>query len=274
MTRTLITVLSLLTFVWLFLAVTPAFAHDPVFGLGPHVLFKDGVELHMGTEQAKAGSERGTKVEAQFKYGITGDWVAGIGIPYVRTEGREGTEKGRGATNLSTKYRFWRNDMPGVQESAALLGKVIFDDSGIDQAKPEGNDYLLGLTYGYEGRKWYRWASVRRRFNSDAASGAKRPDIWLVDLVGGIRFTPTEYTEPDWVWMLELNGEITENVTNRVDGSTARVGGNQWFLSPGLMWTHRNVAIKAGVQIPVYDDLAADQASDDYRAVVEFELHL
>jgi len=133
---------------------------------------------------------------------------------------------------------------------------------------------LLGLTYGYEGRKWYRWASVRHRFNADTALGTERPSVWLVDLVGGIRFSPTEYHEPDWVWMLELNGEITEHLARHSGDDTHRVGGNQWFVSPGLMWTHRNVAVKAGVQLPLFDDLAKDQEADDYRALVELEWHL
>ena len=75
--RTLVAVLKPLMFVWFGLAIAgPAFAHDPIFGAGPHVLFKDGVEFHIGADQEKAGSERGTKVETQLKYGITGDWVA------------------------------------------------------------------------------------------------------------------------------------------------------------------------------------------------------
>ncbi len=271
----LVAVRKSLMFVWLFLAVAgSALAHDPIFGLGPHVLFKGGVEYHLGAEQAKAGSQRTTEVAAQFAYGITGDWVAGIGIPYIRADGPALTEEGRGATNVSTKYRFWRKDSLGAQESAAVLGKVIFDDADFDPNKREDNDYLLGLAYGYEGRKWYRWASVRWRINSDAANGVQRPDIWFLDLVGGIRFTPTEYTQPDWVWMLELNGEIADTVTNRVGGATTRLGGNQWFISPGLMWTLRNFAIKVGVQIPVYDDLQANRPPDDYRGSLEFELHL
>ena len=154
-------------------------AHDPVFGVGPHVLYKGGVEVHLGTHQEKASSERVSETELELKYGITGDWVAGIGVPYVRTEGHEDTDTGRGPTSLSTKFRFWRNDMLGAQESAAVLGKVIFDDGDSGQTELEGNDYLLGLTYGYEGRKWYRWVSVRHRFNSEAANGAERPNIWL-----------------------------------------------------------------------------------------------
>ncbi|WP_297533578.1 MULTISPECIES: hypothetical protein [Thalassolituus] len=58
-------------------------------------------------------------------------------------------------------------------------------------------------------------------------------------------------------------------------GSVERhLGGNQWFLSPGLMWTHQNFAFKAGLQLPVIDDLSADQEQDDYRAKIELEWHL
>jgi len=256
----------------LFLGAETAAAHDPVFGLGPHTLFKGGVEIHAGGHREKSGDESETEAELQFKYGLTGDWVAGIGIPYVRSG--DGDDN-RGSTNLSTKYRFWRHDSFGVQESMAVLGKVILDDGeGLHGVEPDGNDYLVGLTYGYEGRKWYRWASVRHRFNADATTGAERPNVWLVDLVGGIRFAPTEYHEPDWVWMLELNGELIERVSQGTGSAEKQLGGNQWFLSPGLMWTYRNFAIKAGVQLPLFYDLSQDQEKGDYRALVELEWHL
>lgn len=258
------------------LVTVTAKAHDPVFGVGPHVLYKGGFEVHLGAHREKSDT-RDTEAELELNYGITGDWVAGIGAGYTRSESHDATDSGRAPTSLSTKYRFWRNDMFGAQESAAVFGKVILDDGDGGHhgaAERSGNDYLLGLAYGYEGRKWYRWGSVRCRFNAGAASGAERPDVWLVDLVGGIRLTPTEYHEPDWVWMLELNGEIIEQVRHDNGAEAHRVGGNQWFISPGLMWTLRNFAVKTGVQLPIYDDLAGDQLPDDYRALIEFEWHL
>jgi hypothetical protein len=266
---------SLSYMVFALLATPTAYAHDPVFGVGPHVLYKDGFELHLGAHREKS-SERETETELELKYGITGDWVAGIGTGYARTESSEGTDSGRGPSSLSTKYRFWRNDMFAAQESAAVFGKLIFDDgdSSHHGVKRDSNDYLLGLTYGYEGRKWYRWASVRHRINADTNTGAERPNVWLVDVVGGIRFSPTEYREADWVWMLELNGEFIEHLAHGSGDVTHRVGGKQWFVSPGLMWTYSNFAVKAGVQLAVIDDLAEDQEADDYRALIELEWHL
>lgn len=246
------------------LAVPTVYAHDPVFGVGPHVLFKDGIEISLAGNRMKS-SERQTETELEIKYGITGDWVAGIGTGYARTESAERSNSGRAPTSISTKYRFWRNDMFTAQESTAVFGKIILNDGRNNGVDLDGKDYLLGFSYGYEGRKWYRWASARHRFNSDTALGTERPNIWLLDLATGIRFSPTEYLEPDWVWILELNGEMTKDPSQ---------GGGQWFVSPGLMWTYRNVAAKAGVQLHLLDDLAKDRESDDYRAMFELEWHL
>ncbi len=40
------------------------------------------------------------------------------------------------------------------------------------------------------------------------------------------------------------------------------------------MWTLRNFAVKAGMQLPLYNDLEGDQEADDYRAQIELEWHL
>ncbi len=240
-------------------------AHDPVFGLGPHTLFQGGVELHAGFHQAEQGDKRHQEAELAVKYGLTGDWVVGVEVPYSLREGSTRRTE-RGSTALTTKYRFWRKDTFARQQSAAVLLKAVLHDA--DNAQP-GTDYLAGLTYGDEGRKWYRWVSLRHRSNADQG-GLERPDLWRLDAVIGIRFEPTAYLEPDWVWMLELNGERRE-ATNR---GTAKLGGDQWFLSPGLMWTYRNFAVKTGVQLPIADDLRGNESQDDYRALVELEWHL
>jgi hypothetical protein len=47
-----------------------------------------------------------------------------------------------------------------------------------------------------------------------------------------------------------------------------------WFISPGIFWTKRNFAVKAGVQIPVASDFNGNQEKTDYRAKVVLEWHL
>ena len=122
-------------------------------------------------------------------------------------------------------------------------------DSGDENQTPAlgtgTTDTILGLTYGYEGRKWYRWSSLRYRLNDENDAGLERGDKILFDLVGGIRPTLTKYLEPDTVWLLELNGEYGKRA--RLGGvALPDTGGTEWFLSPGIFWTKRNFAIKAG----------------------------
>lgn len=255
---------------------TQAFAHDPVFGLGPHTLFKGGYEIHIGYHNDKTGGEKANKAVVELKYGLTGDWVIGAGLPYQRISEEAESASGISDLTLTSKYRFWRRDSLGLQESAALLLAVNLGN-GDETAQPAlGNgatDLITGLTYGYEGRKWYRWAAIRHRFNGENNQGLQAGDKTLIDLVVGVRLKPTPYTKPDTVWMLELNGEYRQRA--KLNGQNLiNSGGSEWFISPGLMWTKRNFAVKTGVQIPVTRDLNGQQDDSNYRFKLELEWHL
>jgi hypothetical protein len=251
-------------------------AHDPIFSPGPHVLYKGGVEIHTGFEAEKAGDERELEAAVELTYGLTGDWVAGAELPYVDKRSDVGSVNGLGDLQLFTKYRFWRQDTLGAQDSAAAFVKLKLDtaDGGGDPSRGTGStDATFGLTYGHESLKWYRWASVRYRLNGKNDAGLERGNKVFLDLVGGIRLSPPRYREPDTVWLLELNGEYTEHAQrNGVD--IADSGGTELFLSPGIFWTERNFAIKSGVQIPIFSDLNGNQDNSDYRARLIFEWHL
>lgn len=253
-----------------------AWAHDPIFGVGPHVLFKDGFEVAAKVESEKAGDEKEQALVLEVTYGLTGDWAFGVDLPYVFKEQGDNSGNGSGDGAIFSKYRFWRKDSLGLQESAAILLKVITDTAASNKspALDKGTtDTILGLTYGYEGRKWYRWASARYRFNGTNDAGIDRGDMILIDFVGGIRPTPTNYLEPDTVWLLELNGEYGQRA-EQGGAELPNTGGAKWFVSPGIFWTKRNFAIKAGVQIPVYHNLNGNQQDSDYRARMVFEWHL
>jgi len=252
------------------------YAHDPIFGQGPHVLFKDGFEVATEFHSSKKGDELENEFGLELKYGITGDWAMGIEIPYaVKAEGGE-SSTGLGDSAIFTKYRFWRKDTQGLQESAAISLKVI-SDTGNENASPSlgtgTTDSVIGLSYGYEGRTWYRWASVRHRQNGTTSNGLKRGSKTLVDFVVGVRPTLTKYTEPDMVYLLELNGELGDRATLN-GNSIANSGGDEWFISPGFMWTVKNFAIRGGVQLPVSSNLNGAQDKSDYRMKLSFEWHL
>ncbi len=263
-------------FVVALVCVSSAQAHDPVFGIGPHVLYKGGIEVAPDVHLAKKGSEREAELNLELTYGLTGDWAAGIDLPYRFS--RDGTDDSSyiGDVGLFTKYRFWRSDTLGAQESAAILAKIKLPGRDENSTPPAGSgstDGILGLSYGYESRKWYRWASIRYRRNGENDDGLRRGDKVLADLVLGIRPKPTGYLEPDTVWLLELNGEYGRRA--RLNGfDLSDTGGKELFLSPGIFWTKRNFAVKAGVQIPVVSKLHGRQDSSDYRSRLILEWHL
>lgn len=264
-----------LLFIGLFY-ISNAFAHDPIFSPGPHVLFKEGVEIHLELKNSNKSNLSDNQQNLAFRYGITGDWVVGLEIPYQSTNASLTSDKAIGDIILSTKYRFWRDDSPGVQKSAAILVKLKLD-SASSKASTDTTDSLLGLTYGYESLDWYRWASVRYRFNQDKSDQVigqiNRGDRWFIDIAAGYRFEINDYRAPDTVWLIELNGEFINN--NAINGlNIDSSGGEQWFVSPGLMWTLRNFAIKAGLQIPIITNLNGVREKTNYRTFLEFEWHM
>jgi hypothetical protein len=253
-----------------------AWAHDPIFGIGPHVLYKGGVEVAPEVHTREKGDERETELGLELTYGLTGDWAAGIELPYQFSKDGPDDASGIGDASLFTKYRFWRHDTLGAQETAAVLAKVKFASGDEDETPATGSgstDAILGLSYGYESRKWYRWASIRYRRNGENDNGLRRGDKVLVDLVGGIRPKLTGYLEPDTVWLLELNGEFGRRAEFK-GSELSNTGGTEVFVSPGLFWTKRNFAVKAGVQIPVLSNLHGRQDNSDYRARLILEWHL
>ncbi len=254
------------------LGVQPAMAHDPVFGLGPHVLFKGGVEISPEVKTVKAGDKDKTEVALELTYGITGDWAAGVDIPYIDQSDLTQSASGQGDLTAFTKYRFWRDDGPGLQQSMSIALQLKTDTG--DKAVSSGTtDGLLGLAYGYEGRTWYRWAAARYRFNGENNDGVRQGNKLLVDLVGGIRLKRTGYMEADTVWLLELNAESTDN-TQLNSTNQSNSGGTELFVAPGIFWTKRNFAVKAGIQIPVASNLNGNQQQTDYRARLVLEWHL
>ena len=259
--------LSMLFGLSLLLSAGASWAHDPVFSPGPHTIYRGGYEIHMEAAREEAGGEAEKEYELALFYGLTADWVVGVELPYEDAE-----ETGAADAALRTKYRFWRDDRLGVQESAAVLGRVKLDTAGCDLGSGS-TDWMAGATYGYESLTWYRWASFRYRHNGEGHHGLRQGDRLFLDLAAGIRPGELAYRAPDTVWMLELNAELTDR-SERDGNELANTGGDAFFLSPGVMWTRRNLAVKAGVQIPVYDDLNGDQEAQDYRALLEVELHL
>jgi hypothetical protein len=251
-------------------------AHNPVFSPGPHVTYEGGFEVTAGYEQESSNAAAGDDTEREFKlefeYGLTPDWTAELELPYRSVDSGGTSSTGVGDVVFRSRYRFYRDDLPGEQRSAALLAQVKLP-SGDEHSRPRlgsgSTDFVGGLLFGREGRRWYYYGAARYRWNTRGAGGLKRGDRQFVDLAGGVRPVLTGYLEPDTVLFLELNFENAARDQLRGSG-IGGTGGWELFVSPGLFWTYRNVAIRGGVQLPVAEGLNARQPESDYRVKLEF----
>jgi len=249
------------------------YAHGPIFSPGPETLYKGGIETHIEYHRGEKGSETENEMAMAVGYGITENWLVAAELPYKYIKEDGINNDGIGNIALETKYRLWKRDALGEQESVSGFAKAIFDtanDSPDPGLSSGANDFLIGLAYGQESLIWQRWASVRYRFNGDNDAGLERGNKLFADVATGWRSAPPEYYTLDVLWVMELNGEYTER-SEQSDLSLANSGGTELFIAPGVFWTYRAVTLKGGVQIPFYSNLNGNQDQSDYRTKIALE---
>lgn len=261
------------------LNAAPAWAHGPLFSAGPETIWKDGVEITLGyhLERNTGFGEEIQDWEAfiEAEYGITSNWQVDVEVPFKGKDESGLESNGLGDIILGTKYQLFVKNMPGAQRKASAFLKVRLptgDENKVPQLGSGSMGYMGGVSIGHEGRRWYGFADARYLINTGGSGGFEKGDRLFLDAVGGIRPILSEYNEPDTVLMVELNWEQTER--SRLGGSAlSNSGGWELFISPVVWWTYRQVAIKAGVQIPVAEGLNGLQPSSRYRGHFEVVYH-
>ncbi len=235
----------------------PLAAHEPLFGLGPHTLYEAGYAVESELE-----SQNGTLMnQFELLYGISPDWAVTLALPYTF----ETSDIGRAV--LRSKYRFYRQDLKGASRQAALHAGAVFPQEGGFNV----TDYFAGLSVGYESRRHYFFASLRYRYNP-ATSALEPGDVLKYDVAYGIRPWLLQYLQPDPVFLVELNGDSMGQ--NSLSGARdVNSGGTVLSISPGLLFSYRNIMLKAGVKIPVYNGLKGNQSLPGKLYVLGLEFH-
>lgn len=260
-------------------------AHEPIFGLGPHTIYKGGIGIEAEFEGAKvsgAGEEEKEYVlHTEIIYGITADTAVTLAVPYIidrtlEAGGAQESISGLGDVSLRAKYRFWRRDRPGIQDAVAVVAGIKLptgDNTGTPRLGSDSTDFVFALAAARESLTWYYFGDVRYRFNTEGGGGLKKGDRFFADLALGIRPWHVEYIKPDLVLLAELNWETFQrDELSGVDIEDS--GGDRLFVSPSFFFTYRNLALKGGVQLPVYQALKGEQPEEDYRFKLVVELHL
>jgi len=245
----------------------PASAHEPLFGLGPHSIGKYSWSLESEVE----GSDEGWANAYELAYGITPDVTLTAALPYLF--GADGRTAGIGDLAFRAKYRFLRRDVRGASDAFAMHAGSKLPSGSRSEGRSSGTrDYFAGLSFGHEGRGDYAFADVRYRLNGTDAS-LDRGDVLNVDAAYGIRPWKLEYLQHDTVLLLEVLGQVRgRSSLGGVDDPSS--GGRTISLAPGILFSYRNVMLKAGVKVPVVVDLDGSQDRPGPEFVFAIDIHM
>ncbi|KAA3616806.1 MAG: hypothetical protein DWQ03_01450 [Calditrichaeota bacterium] len=238
------------------------FAHEPLFGLGPHTIYEAGYAIE--TEFEKSDDELVNQLE--LLYGFTPDWAVTIALPYQFTNDNKNGSLGR--LTLRSKFRFYRDDMKGASKQAAIHAGIQLPTG---KNSIDATDFFAGLSFGYESRRHYFFTSARFRYNRPI-DNLERGHVFKYDVAYGIRPWLLEYLQPDPVFLIELTGEIIDqNSLNGVNNPDS--GGNLISIAPGLLFSYRNIMLKAGIKIPILNGLNGSQKLPGNEYILGLEIH-
>lgn len=252
-------------------------AHEPIFGIGPHTIYKDGfgLELEYEREQGEDGYEQ--TLHYEVGYGLTADWVALLTVPQVQKSEEDRAASGLGDMTIKTKWRFYRKDYrEGRQDQVALLAGVKLPTGDHEAEIPLGSgstDYIVGLTAGKESRTLYYFADLRYRLNGENDKKLKMGDVWFYGVSFGFRPWQNEYWEPDLVLLLELFGKQMAGA--RLDGQELEnSGGHTVFIGPSFLLSYKNWMVTGGIAVPALQDFNGEQEKELYQFALGIEQHL
>jgi len=254
-----------------------ALAHEPIFGTGPHTIYKDGVglELKYEREQSQYGYDQALHLHAT--YGLTADWAVAVEVPQLKKVEENQSSSGTGDVMLQTKWRFYRKDYAeGRQDQVALLAAVKLPTGDTESEPTLGSgstDTVAGLTLGRESRTLYYFADLRYRMNGENEKMLKKGNVWLYGASFGFRPWLSEYWEPDLVLLLELFGKQQAKATLNMQ-ELENTGGHSTFMGPSFLWSFKNWMVTGGVSVPVLQNLNGEQEKQQYQLALGIEQHL
>ncbi|MFQ5536872.1 MAG: hypothetical protein ACE5GJ_05405 [Gemmatimonadota bacterium] len=239
--------------------------HEPIFGVGPHTTWQGGWGLE--TEVETAGDEDVLAVE--LLYGITEELTVTAVLPF-----NSPVDGGSlGSVGLRAKWRFATNFGRGRSDAVALLGGVTFPRTSVADLSRGGPEVMLGMAAGRESRRWYYFAGLRGIARL-SRSGTDPGDRVAANLAWGVRPWRTGYRAPDLVLLVEANGRYEGRTRRSGQGPTGAVGGGRYLsLAPAFLFSVRNVMLKGGVDVPVWERLNTPGASKDVKIVAAVEVH-
>jgi hypothetical protein len=239
------------------LASTAAKAHEPLYGFGPHVLFKGGFAPHITVNWKKALFE----TEYALGYGITRNWTIVAETPWTYENGNYKF----GGLNFKTKYRFLLKTDKGISHQASFLSKLV-----IPRATGKPTVLNLALTAGQEALKFYWFASAgyALKFSNDSL---KPGNNLLYNVSIGYRPFKVNYYKPDIVFFVETTGNVFQK--SRLNGDRVSLsGGADLAIAPTFFFTYKNFALRGGIQFGLLNSTYIAKTDTNIKLTVELHI--
>ncbi len=235
-----------------------SFAHEPLYGLGPDVLFKGAFNPHLTFQFDKHRTEN----EFAFGYGITRNWTGVVETPFVIENGKYDLE----SIMIKSSYRFYKLDKPGLSYKAAFVSELELPHSN-----DEDKTLHCALTAGQEALRFYWFTYLGYQYNLTKNSFVNSNQV-RYGITFGMRLNKPDYYKPDLVFLIENTGAYHQRSEASGIETTTKNGGNNFEIAPTFILTYKNWALRGGVQFGVFN--SGDIEKTEANAKVTIEVHL
>ena len=265
-----------------------ASGHGPVFGLATPVNARGVCNVDLAFMDREANSGSSPMLRTLFGCGVTENFQLSVSAPAVFSNEPLAPSRFTGVMPMGpdiegiAEWRFFRRDTGvGSRVEATALGGVIAPGaqrmSGMLGNLHRSPGVYSGITAGMASRSHYAWAGVSySRFGE--SHGDRRPDLLFVSAAYAYRPRAWRTEYPRWDW--RLFAEMTAERSGPARMAGAEMPGtlsHQVFFGPSVLGTHKNYAISAGVQFPLYRDVSPVFQRETLRVSVNltyyFSLH-
>jgi len=247
----------LIVLFFLVLFAQSVYAHQPLYGFGPHVLFKNGWAPHITTNF----SGKMFETEYALGYGIT---PALTGVVEASFSNRNG-DYAIDTYILRSKYRFYINNQPGYSHQVAFISRL-----SLPARAGEPGAFDMVFTGGREGLKFYWFASAGYgvRFADNPVTPGNR---FIYNFTLGFRPFKVSYYKPDLVLFVETTGFTIQK--SAMNGELVQdSGGSNMAVAPTFFLTYKNLALRGGVQFGVWDDKFVSKPDTNFKITVEIHI--
>ena len=234
-----------------------SYAHEPLYGLGPDVLFKGALNPHLTFQFDKHKTEH----EFAFGYGITRNWTGVVETPFLIENGKYNLE----SVMLKSNYRFYKLDKPGLSYKAAFISELELPPSA-----DEDKTLHCALTAGQESLRFYWFTYLGYQYNLTNNSFANGNQVnYGVTL--GMRFNKPDYYKPDFVLLLESTGSSHQKSGATIESPPSN-GGSNFEIAPTFILTYRNWALRGGMQFGVLNPRNVEKTETNAKITIEVHL--